>query len=341
MTVRRGSLEHLFIDPRKAMNPIKLLLPLIWLSGGVFSDPLPSWNNGETKEAIITFVDSVTDENSELFVPVEDRIAVFDNDGNLWAEKPVYPQVYFALDRIKAMAPDHPEWRTQEPYASVLRGDLQGLASSGEDGIVEIVVASHMGMTTSEFEEIAREWIQTARNPETGLLFTEMVYQPMLELLDYLRENDFETWIVSGGGIDFLRPWSAEIYGIPPQQVIGSSVRTSFAEEDGEPILLREAEIDFVNDKEGKPVGIQRHIGKKPIFASGNSDGDFQMLQYTTSGDSPSFGILLHHTDAEREWAYDRNSEVGKLDRGLDEAGERGWMVIDMAEDWNTVFPRD
>ncbi|MEM0966672.1 MAG: HAD family hydrolase, partial [Verrucomicrobiota bacterium] len=195
--------------------------------------------------------------------------------------------------------------------------------------------------TTSEFEEIAREWIQTARNPETGLLFTEMVYQPMLELLDYLRENDFETWIVSGGGIDFLRPWSAEIYGIPPQQVIGSSVRTSFAEEDGEPILLREAEIDFVNDKEGKPVGIQRHIGKKPIFASGNSDGDFQMLQYTTSGDSPSFGILLHHTDAEREWAYDRNSEVGKLDRGLDEAGERGWMVIDMAEDWNTVFPRD
>lgn len=302
-------------------------------------DSLPSWNDGDTRDAIIEFVQTVTDSNSEDFVPESERIAVFDNDGNLWAEKPVYFQLLFAVDRVKELAPEHPEWKTEEPFASVLKGDLAAVSESGHEGIFKLITATHAGMTVDEFNAVATDWIQNARHPETGRPYTEMVYQPMLELLAYLRENGFQTWIVSGGGIDFMRPWTEEVYGIPPEQVVGSSVKVEYEVRDGNPVLVRLPEIDFIDDKEGKPVGIQRHIGRKPIFASGNSDGDFQMLEYVTSGDGPSLGVLLHHSDAEREWAYDRESSVGQLDRGLDEANQRGWIVVDMKEDWEAVFP--
>lgn len=302
-------------------------------------DSLPSWSDGDTRDSIVEFVETVTDPDSEDFIPESERIAVFDNDGTLWAEKPVYSQLLFAVDRIKEMAPEHPEWKTQEPFASVLEGDMEGIAASGHEGIFELIMATHSGMTAEEFDAIAKEWIRTATHPETGRPFTQMVYQPMLELLAYLRENGFQTWIVSGGGIDFMRPWTEEIYGIPPEQVVGSSVKVEYEVRDGQPVLVRKAKIDFIDDKEGKPVGIQRHIGRRPILAFGNSDGDFQMLEYVTSGDGPRMGILLHHTDAEREWAYDRESSVGSLDRGLDEADERGWIVVDMKEDWEEVFP--
>jgi phosphoserine phosphatase len=303
------------------------------------TDPLPSWNSGPTKETIVGFVDKVTDESGPGFVPPADRIAVFDNDGNLWAEKPAYFQLLFAIDRVKALAPEHPEWAEQEPFKSAIAGDLQGVAKSGEEGLLELVAASHTGMSTAAFSQTVKDWLATARHPETGRKYTEMVYQPMLELLAYLRENGFATYIVSGGGIEMLRTFSEPVYGIPPAQVVGSSIKTKYEVVDGTPQLTRLPEINFINDKSGKPVGINQYIGKRPIFASGNSDGDFEMLEWATAGEGPRFGLILHHTDADREYAYDRDSHVGRLDKALDQASDRGWTVIDMKKDWKEVFP--
>jgi hypothetical protein len=303
------------------------------------TDRLPSWNDGDARAAIVDFVERITDPASPDFVPEGERIATFDNDGTLWAERPVYFQLLFAIDRVKALAPEHPEWETQQPFKAVLEGEMEALVAAGEHGLLELMMASHAGMITDEFEVIAKEWITTAKHPSTGRLFTEMVYQPMLELLDYLRANGFKTFIVSGGGIEFIRPWAESVYGIPPEQVVGSSIKTVFEIRDGEPVLVRLPEIDFIDDKAGKPVGINSHIGRRPIAAFGNSDGDFQMLEWTTAGDGARLGVLIHHTDAEREWAYDRDSHIGQLDRGLDEAGDRGWVVVDMKQDWKVVFP--
>ncbi|MCA9077505.1 MAG: haloacid dehalogenase-like hydrolase [Planctomycetaceae bacterium] len=306
---------------------------------GNAAEPLPSWNDSESKSAIIGFVKRVTDEASRDFVPVSKRIATFDNDGCLWSEQPMYFQLIFAIDRIKALAPQHPEWKAQEPFASVLKGDIKGVMASGEHGLMELIAATHAGMTIEEFDKIVREWTSTARHLKTGRLYTEMVYQPMLELLDYLRANGFKTFIVSGGGIEFMRPWAEQTYGIPPEQVVGSSLKMNYEVRDGTPVIVKLAEVDLIDDKEGKPVGIQSHIGRRPIFAAGNSDGDFQMLEWTTSGEGPRFGLIIHHTDAEREWAYDRDSHVGRLDRGLNEAPDRGWHIVDMKRDWKTIYP--
>lgn len=325
------------------MKSIRLwgALLVVTVSTGIAraGDPLPSWNDTPTKAAIMSFVDRVTDVDSPDFVPVPERIATFDNDGNLWAEQPLYFQLFFAIDRVKMLAAGHPEWVTDEPFASVLKGDMAAVMAGGESALVELIMATHTGISSEEFARIVRVWTETARHPTTGRRYTEMVYQPMLELLAYLRDHDFKTFIVSGGGIEFMRPWTEAVYGIPPEQVVGSSVKTEYALVDGEPAIMRLPEINFIDDKAGKPVGINQHIGRRPIFASGNSDGDFQMLEYTTAGRGARFGLILHHTDAEREWAYDRDSHIGRLDRGLDEADERGWVVIDMAHDWNTVFP--
>jgi phosphoserine phosphatase len=302
-------------------------------------DPLPSWNEGKTKLAIINYVNDVTNIESDNFIPVSERIATFDNDGNLWSEQPAYFQLFFAIDRIKALAPDHPEWKTQQPFKAVLDDDMKELAKHGEHGLLELVMASHAGMTTSEFEQIVKEWLRTAKHPRFERPFTDLVYQPMLELLQYLRENDFKTFIVSGGGIEFMRPWVEEVYGIPPDQVVGSSIKTEFDYNNGNPVIRRLAEIDFIDDKEGKPIGIHKFIGQKPVFASGNSDGDLQMMQWTASNKYKSFLLYLHHTDAEREWAYDRESHIGKLDKGLNEAHEKGWTVVDMKNDWKVIYP--
>ena len=302
-------------------------------------DPLPSWNEGAARQSIVDFVARVTDPASDDFVPEEERIATFDNDGTLWSEQPAYFQLLFAIDRVKALAPEHPEWAKKQPFKAVLDGDMEALAAAGEHGLIEIVAATHAGMTTAEFEAVATDWIATANLPFTDRPYTEMVYQPMIELLDYLRANGFKTFIVSGGGIEFMRPWTEEVYGIPPEQVVGSSIKTKFEIQDGQPVLMRLPEIDFIDDKDGKPVGINSHIGRRPIAAFGNSDGDLQMLQWTAAGDGPSFCLYVHHTDAEREWAYDRGSHIGRLDKGLEEARERGWTVVDMKNDWTVVYP--
>jgi hypothetical protein len=301
-------------------------------------DPLPSWNDGAAKKSIITFVDRVTTEGSPDFVPVAERIATFDNDGTLWSEQPMYFQAFFVFDRIKILAPQHPEWKDKEPFASVLRGDVEASLAGGEHALLEMVMATHANLTTDEFDQIVKDWIASAKHPLTGRLLTDMVYQPMLELLTYLRANGFKTYIVSGGGIEFMRPWTERVYGIPPEQVIGSSIRTRFELRDGQPVLVRLPEINFIDDKAGKPIGIQQHIGRRPIAAFGNSDGDFEMLEWTTSGGGPRFGLIVHHTDAEREWAYDRSSHVGKLDRGLSEAAAKNWTVVSMKEDWSTIY---
>jgi len=300
--------------------------------------PLPSWNDGLARQSIIDFVARVTDPASPDFVPEPERIATFDNDGCLWAEQPMYFQLLFAVDRVKAMADEHPEWRQQQPFQAILEDDQEHLATLTEHDLVEIMMTTHSGMTTAEFTEIAREWIADARHPRFDRPFTEMVYQPMLEVLDYLRANGFKTFIVSGGGIEFMRPWTESVYGIPPEQVVGSSIKTKFELRDGEPVLLRLPEVNFIDDKEGKPVGINSHIGRRPIIAFGNSDGDLQMLQYTTAGDGARLAVYIHHTDAEREWAYDRESHIGRLDKGLDEAAERGWTVVSMKDDWAKIF---
>ena len=303
------------------------------------TDPLPSWNDGNTKQAIIDYVMDVTNRESENFIPVSDRIATFDNDGNLWSEQPAYFQLLFAMDRIKALAPDHPEWKTQQPFKAVLDNDLKELGKYGVHGILELVMASHADMTTTEFETIVKEWLATAKHPRFDKPFTDLVYQPMLELLNYLRDNDFKTFIVSGGGIEFMRPWVEGVYGIPPDQVVGSSIKTEFDYNNGNPVIKRLPEMDFIDDGSGKPIGIHKFIGKKPVFASGNSDGDLQMMQWTASNNYKSFMLYLHHTDADREWAYDRESHFGRLDKGLDEAEENGWTVIDMKKDWKLIYP--
>ena len=303
------------------------------------ADPLPAWNDGAAKRAITGFVARVTTPGTPDFVPLAERIATFDNDGCLWAEQPMYFQAFFIFDRIRELAPQHPEWTTQEPFASVLKGDIQGALAGGEHGLMELAMATHSGMTSEEFDRIVSDWIGTAKHPKTGRPFTEMVYQPMLELLDYLRANGFKTFIVSGGGIEFMRPWAERVYGIPPEQVVGSSIQTKFELRDGKPALVRLPAVNFIDDKEGKPVGIQMHIGRRPIAAFGNSDGDLQMLQWTTAGSGPRFALYVHHDDAAREWAYDRESHIGKLDKGLDEAKAKGWTVVSMKDDWKTVFP--
>ena len=303
-------------------------------------DPLPSWNDTVPKKAMVAFVEKVTKAGSPDFVPGPERIAVFDNDGTLWAEQPMYVQLRFALDRVKALAPQHPEWKSKTPFSKLLSTPKEENVAVSEQELMEIVMAAHAGITTEEFEKTVKDWIATAKHPKTGKLYTEMVYQPMLELLAYLRANGFKTFIVSGGGVEFMRPWTEKVYGIPPEQVIGSSGKLKFEMREGKPVLLKLPEVNFVDDKAGKPVGIQQHIGRRPIAAFGNSDGDLQMLQWTTAGSGARLALLVHHDDAAREWAYDRQSRIGQLDQGLDEAKAKGWTVVSMKNDWNTIFPK-
>jgi phosphoglycolate phosphatase-like HAD superfamily hydrolase len=302
-------------------------------------DPLPSWNDTAPKESLIAFVERVTKPGSPDFVPVPERIATFDNDGTLWAEQPIYFQFQFALDRVKALAPQHPEWKTQEPLNHLLAGDMKAFLAAGEKAVQSVMAATHSGITTEEFDNVVKEWLRTARHPKTGRLYTEMVYQPMLELLAYLRANDFKTFIVSGGGAEFMRAFADRSYGIPPEQVVGSQGKLKFDWRDGRPVLVKLPEVQFIDDKDGKPIGIQMFIGRRPVAAFGNSDGDQQMLEWTTAGPGPRFGLIVHHTDAAREWAYDRKSPVGKLDKALDEAAAKGWTVVSMKDDWKTIYP--
>jgi phosphoserine phosphatase len=303
------------------------------------ADLLPSWNDGAAKQSIITFITRVTTQGSPDFVPSAERIATFDNDGTLWIEQPMYIQLAFILDRVKALAPQNPGWKTKQPFQAVLDGDLKALAASGEKGLMQLMAVTHAGMTSDEFSKIVSDWLATARDHRFKRPYTELVYQPMLELLAYLRANGFKTFIVSGGGIEFMRPWTEKIYGIPPEQVVGSSIKTRFEMRDGRPVVFRLPEINFIDDKTGKPLGINQHIGRRPIGAFGNSDGDLEMLQYTTLSGGPRFGLIVHHTDAEREYAYDRNSHFGKLDRALDAASDNKWTVVDMKNDWKRIFP--
>ena len=303
------------------------------------ADPLPSWNNNPPKQAILDFVSQVTKENGKRFVPPAERIAVFDNDGTLWAEQPVYFQLRFAIDRIHELAPQHPEWKDQLPFKAVLENDIVALARSGKKGLLEVVMASHAGMTTTEFETIVKDWLGSSHHPRFKRPYTELVYQPMLGLLDFLRAHGFKTFIVSGGGIEFMRPWVETTYGIPPEQVVGSSIKTKFEIRDGTPVIVRLSEIDFIDDKAEKPVGIHKFIGRRPIAAFGNSDGDLQMLQWTAGSEGARLMLLVHHTDVKREWAYDRESKIGRLDKALDEAKARQWAVVDMKNDWKVVFP--
>jgi len=304
-----------------------------------WADSLPSWNDGPAKAAIVDFVTRVTTEGGPDFVPAPERIATFDNDGTLWSEQPLYFQLIFMLDRVKTLAPDHPEWQSEEPFRSVLAGDIKAALASGEEGLVKLGLATHAGMTTDEFDKIVTDWLATARHPKLKRPYTELVYQPMLELLAYLRQNGFKTYIVSGGGIEFMRTFSEKVYGVPPEQVVGSSIKTKFEIRNGKPVILRLPEVDFIDDGPGKAVGIQKFIGRRPIASFGNSDGDQQMLQWTMAGDGPRFALIVHHTDAEREYAYDRKSSIGKLDKALDEAQARGWTVVSMKEDWKTIYP--
>jgi phosphoglycolate phosphatase-like HAD superfamily hydrolase len=304
------------------------------------TDALASWNEGAAKTAITEFVSRTTQEGGADYVIPAERIAVFDNDGTLWSEQPIYFQLAFALDRVKAMAPQHPEWKDTEPFKSLLAGDVKGVLASGEKGLGEILAVTHTGMTTDEFANTVREWIATARHPKFNRPYNELIYQPMVELLAYLHANGFRTFIVSGGGVEFMRPWVEQAYGIPPEQVVGSSGVVSYElGPDDKPVLKKETKIEFVDDGPGKPVGINRFIGRRPAFAAGNSDGDLQMLQWTTLNEGPRFALIVHHTDAEREFAYDRQSHVGKLDKALDEAPKRGWLVVDMKTDWKVIYP--
>lgn len=303
------------------------------------TDPLPSWNESKSKQDIIAFVNQITDSTHVNYVKPEDRIITFDNDGTLWTEQPAYFQLFFALDRIKTLAPNHPEWQKDKILKAAIDGDMKTMASEGEKGFLKIVMVTHAGMTTDEFEQIVIDWIATAKHPVTGKLYKEMVYQPMLEVINYLKANQCKVFIVSGGGIEFMRPWTQEVYGIPAEQVVGSSVKTKFEIKNGKPVIVRLPEIDFIDDKGGKPLGINSHIGKKPIASFGNSDGDLAMLQWTASGDKSRLMVYIHHTDAEREYAYDRESSIGRFDVGLDEAKAKNWTIVDMKLDWNTIYP--
>jgi phosphoglycolate phosphatase-like HAD superfamily hydrolase len=303
-------------------------------------DPLPSWNDGTSKNAIVDFITKTTTEGSPDFVPVADRIACFDNDGTLWSEQPMYFQFLFALDQIKLMAPKHPEWKTKQPFKALLQGDVRGALSGGEKAMVEIVMATHAGMTTEEFDTNVKTWMSTAKHPKTGKPYNEMIYQPMVELLGYLRANGYKTFIVSGGGVDFMRPWVEQAYGIPPDQVVGSSGKVKYDAKDGtSPVLIKLPEINFVDDKEGKPVGIHQYIGKRPVFTAGNSDGDYAMLQWTSTATGyPRFGMIVHHTDSVREWAYDHPSSIGQLEKGLTDAAKYNWQIVDMKADWKEIY---
>jgi len=307
--------------------------------GSAAASSLPSWNEGPAKAAIQRFVANVTTLGDPGYVPTAERIAVFDNDGTLWAEQPVYVQLQFALDRVKALAPQHPEWRTKEPFNHLLAGDMKAFLAGGEHAVLAVVAAAHSGLTTDEFAAAVHDWLRTARHPKTGRPYTSMVYQPMLELLDYLRANGFKTFIVSGGGVEFMRAFADSVYGIPPEQVIGSQGKLRYEMRDGKPVLFKLPEVQFVDDGPGKPAGIQTFIGRRPIAAFGNSDGDREMLEWTWAGTGARLALLVHHTDADREWAYDRDSPVGRLDKALDEAQSSGWTVVDMKTDWKQVFP--
>lgn len=302
-------------------------------------DPLPSWNEGKAKNEILAYVQAVTDTANPDFIAIPDRIATFDNDGNLWSEQPLYFQLLFVIDRVKALATEHPEWKKKQPFKAVIENDMPALVKQGEKGLIELLMATHAGNTTEEFEQIVQEWISTAKHPRFDKPYTELVYQPMLELLDYLRANQFKVFIVSGGGVEFMRVWVEEVYKVPRDQVVGSSVKTEWGWEGDKPVIRRVAEVDFIDDKEGKPVGIHKFIGRKPVFASGNSDGDLQMLQWTASGEGRRFMMYLHHTDSTREWAYDKDAHVGRLDKGLIEAQKNNWLIVDMQKDWKVVYP--
>jgi phosphoserine phosphatase len=302
-------------------------------------DHLPSWNKGAAKMAIIQFVKDVTTKGGMYYVEPKDRIAVFDNDGTLWVESPMYTQILFAFDRIKELAPSHPEWKTTQPFKALLEGDMKTFGAMGMKGVLEVMMATHTGMTAEEFKQEALDWLASTKQKKFNRLYTECVYQPQIELLEYLRAHDFKTFICSGGGIQFMRPWTEKVYGIPPYQVVGSSVISDFKIQKGKPVIIRMPKIDFINDKAGKPVGIYEHIGKRPIFAFGNSDSDMQMIEYTMAGDGPRICLFVHHTDAEREYAYDRKSHVGTLDKALDQAKAKGWYIVDMKKDWNRIFP--
>lgn len=305
------------------------------------TDPLPSWNEGDSKKSIIDFVTKTTTASSIGFIPVNDRIACFDNDGTLWSEQPMYFQLAFAMDQVKVMAPQHPEWKNKQPFKALLEGDLKTALAGGEKALLEIVMATHSGVTSEEFEKSVTNWMATATHPTTGKHYSEMIYQPMVELLNYLRANGYKTFIVSGGGVDFMRPWVEQAYGIPPDQVVGSSVKVKYeVKEDGTTQIVKLSELNFIDDKEGKPVGIHQFIGKRPVFTAGNSDGDYAMLQWTvTATGYPRFGMIVHHTDSVREWAYDRQSHIGKLERGLDDAAKYNWMLVDMKTDWKKIYP--
>ncbi len=333
-------MQHLMQAARLVLTTAFLVLGAH--QGLAQTDPLPSWNDGAAKKSILDFVARTTTQGGADFVPVDRRIATFDNDGTLWSEQPVYFQIAFAFDRIKALAPQHPEWKTKEPFKTILSGDRAALAKLGEKGLLQVVAATHTGMSVEEFEKLVQDWLETARHPRFNRPYTDLVYQPMLELLAYMRANSFKTYIVSGGGIEFMRPWTEKTYGIPPEQVVGSSGITKYEfDKAGKPRLMKLPKVEFIDDGPGKPVGINRFIGRRPYFAFGNSDGDQQMLEWTAAGDRARHMGLVHHDDAEREWAYDRKSPVGRLDKAWDEAVKRGWTVVSMKNDWKVIYPFD
>lgn len=304
-----------------------------------FADPLPSWNDTAAKSAIVSFVESVTDAQAETYVTPDDRVAVFDNDGTLWAESPIYFQLYYALDKLARLAADDPSILSTDVLKAAVAGDMEGVMAGGEEGLLEIINASHSGVSVDDFQADVSAWLETAKHPTTDMAFDDMIYQPMLELLSYLRDEQFTTHIVSGGGVHFIRAFAQDAYNIPPEQVIGSALKSSYQIVDGVPTIVKEPGIAFIDDKEGKPVGIDSKIGKRPILAGGNSDGDFAMLEWTTAGAGPRLGLIVHHTDSEREFAYDREGPVGKLNRGLDEGPDMGWLIVDIASDWSRVWP--
>jgi phosphoserine phosphatase len=322
------------------MKSFFILLSFLFAQAVHANADLPSWHDTKNKKALISFVEKTTKPGSADYIRPEERIAVFDNDGTLWSEQPAYVQLSFAIDRVKALAPKNPDWANKQPFKAVLEGDQKTLAQAGEKGLMEIIGATHAGMSPEEFHQIVLDWLKTSKHPKTGRPYTEMVYQPMLEILSYLRKNGYKTFIVSGGGVEFMRPWTERVYGIPPEQVIGSSIKTKFVMKDNKASLQRLTDFNFVNDKEGKPVAINQHIGRRPVIAFGNSDGDLQMLQWTSASNKPSLGVIIHHTDAEREVAYDRKSHIGKLDQALNLSKKEGWVVVNMKTDWKTVFPK-